>query len=214
MGECLILIGGERYMTIAKQQKTFLVEPTRLAELIVFLADDNLGNVDCPDDTIVQDNFNNHLTAIMASLGEKKPSHTVLHTLIFCELASSFKHTGGKLFLGKIISPEQLNNQQQLFVDIVAGFIENQLSDKLQEKKEGKAPEDATAMFEAREAFIEDPEVIGLVNLLRNLEHYVSEDGISALRKALEDFDQFRTDTLEAAAELLPLVDESNQPTP
>ena len=116
--------------------------------------------------------------------------------------------------MGKIISHEQLNNLQQLFVDIVAGHIGNQISNILQEKIENRDTTASEAILKAREAFIEDPEVIGLVNLLGKLEHYVSKDGISALRKALDDFDQFRTDTLEAAAELLPLVDESNQPTP
>jgi hypothetical protein len=198
----------------ATQEKT-LVKPEILDELIVFLADDNLDNVDCPDDAIVQNDFNNHLTAIMASLGDKQPSHTVLHTLIFCALASSLEHTGGKLFLGEIISPEQQTPEQKQFVDVVAGHIGNQITNILQEKIENRDTAVSRAILKVREAFIEDPEVIGLVNLLGKLEHYVSKDGISALRKALDDFDQFRTDTLEAAADLLPLVyDNSKQPTP
>jgi hypothetical protein len=129
-----------------------------------------------------------NLTSIMASLGEKKPNHTVLDTLVSIALASTFIKQNGQITIGTMILPNQQTPEQELFVDVIAGFIGNQLTDKLQEQKEGKDPEDATAMFEARQAFVQDDEVIGLVGLLKNLKDYVSSAGISALDTVLEDF--------------------------
>jgi hypothetical protein len=179
-------------------EKMVMIPEQDLDDLGAFLGNTSLDN----------------LRGIMSSLGEKKPSHTVLDTLVCTILASDLKKENGSTYIEKIIPPNQQSQEQKLFVDIVAGHIGHQISNILQEKIENRDTAVSGAILKAREAFIEDPEVIGLVNLLGKLEHYVSKDGISALKKALDDFDQFRTDTLEDAAELLPFVDESNQPTP
>jgi hypothetical protein len=170
-------LGGEEDMTEAKLSKTpekmVMIPEQDLADLRAFLGKTSLDN----------------LQGIMSSLGEKKPSHTVLDTLVSIVLASTFDpKKNGEIYIGTMILPNQQTQEQELFVDVIAGFIGNQLSDKLQEKKEGKAPEDPTAMFEARQAFVQDPEVIGLATLLKDLEVYVSQTGIVALNTALGDF--------------------------
>ncbi len=130
-----------------------------------------------------------NLKSIMASLGEKKPSHTVLDTLVSIVLASTYKEKeNGQITIGTIILPNQQTPTQELFVDVVAGHIQNRISDKFSETAKGIDPEDSTAMFEARQAFVQDEEVIGLVGLLKNLKDYVSSAGISALDTVLEDF--------------------------
>ena len=130
-----------------------------------------------------------NLKSIMASLGEKKPSHTVLDTLVSIVLASTYKEKeNGQITIGTIILPNQQTPTQELFVDVVAGHIQNRISDKLSETTKEIDPADSTAMFEARQAFVQDDEVIGLVGLLKNLKDYVSSAGISALDTVLEDF--------------------------
>ena len=130
-----------------------------------------------------------NLKSIMASLGEKKPSHTVLDTLVSIVLASTYKEKeNGQITIGTIILPNQQTPTQELFVDVVAGHIQNRISDKFSETAKGIDPEDSTTMFEARQAFVQDEEVIGLVNLLKDLQNYVSGDGIVALHTVLEDF--------------------------
>ena len=130
-----------------------------------------------------------NLKIIMASLGEKKPSHTVLDTLVSIVLASTYKEKeNGQITIGTIILPNQQTPKQALFVDVVAGHIQNRISDKLSETTKEIDPADSTAMFEARQAFVQDEEVIGLVGLLKNLKDYVSSAGISALDTVLEDF--------------------------
>ena len=116
--------------------------------------------------------------------------------------------------MGEIISPEQQTPEQKQFVDVVAGHIGNQLTNLLQEKIENRDTTVSKSILKAREAFIEDLEVIGLVNLLEDLIPYTSKEGLSALQNTLEDFDQFRTDTLEKAANLLASVTAQDPRTP
>ena len=154
-------------------EKTEAIPNEALAELNEFLENTDIKN----------------LRSIMASLGEKKPSHTVLDTLVSIVLASTYKEKeNGQITIGTIILPNQQTPKQALFVDVVAGHIQNRISDKLSETTKEIDPADSTAMFEARQAFVQDEEVIGLVNLLEDLQNYVSGDGIVALHTVLEDF--------------------------
>jgi hypothetical protein len=104
-------------------------------------------------------------------------------------LASTYKKKeNGQIIIGTIILPNQQTPTQELFVDVVAGHIQNRISDKFSEIAKGIDPADSAAMFEARQAFVQDKDVMGLVELLEDLQNYVSRDGIVALHTVLEDF--------------------------
>ena len=173
MGECLSLIGNRRNMT---EKSFFELTLDQLDDITYFFTRNGFP------------------------LPREPESHVIFQNVIFQDV--QYKNSE---FLKQLIgftvrditnnssdNTINISELEQQFIDTIAGFIRNQLSDKFQEYKKGKDSKAPEAMFEARQEFITDLEVENLINLLENLKPYVSTLGVPSLEKILNDFESSR----------------------